>query len=352
MKEQEAHNEDEKTLQQWARVADCRRHASTPDVDAEWQRFRDRHIVIDSTNDKPKHHTIKVWMAALAGAAAMLVAVLIYTHVARAGWGEMEADKGVIVMRQSEGPQKVALTLGNRIVDVSHMDSLNLYENDMLIDGEPYVSNHPMESLSTPRGMDFKLVLQDGTEVWLNAESTIEFPSSFVSSDQRYVKLKGEAYFKVAHDEKKPFVVTLGDKEIRVLGTEFDARNYDAEMPMVALVKGSIELCSNGVCQLIKPGQSATWGEGESPQIQDIDTYNVTQWVEGLFYYDEQTLVEMLVDVARWYNVGVRFANRQHSKHKVHFSASRTDELSQILEDLQTVCGFNIALEGREIVVY
>lgn len=341
---------DEKMLQRLARIADCRRRTADPDVDAEWERFMAKHIAPEASQRKAS--VVSLWLAALAGAAAMFIGVVLYSHFSGQTSGKWADSEGVIVMRHSEGPQLVTLQLGSRMMDVSNMDSLNLHKQEIIVDDKQLADDRQIQTLSTPRGMDFKLILQDGTEVWLNAESTISFPCSFASSDTRQISLKGEAYFKVAHNEQKPFIVQVGDKEVRVLGTEFNVRSYSAEASMVALVEGSIELCEQGQRQMLKPGQGAIWSEGEQATIQEIDTYNVTQWIEGLFYFDEQPLDELFIEVARWYNVGIRFANRQHTKSKVHFSASRTDSLEQILADLQTVCGFKIAREGKDIVVY
>ena len=354
-------HQDERMLQQWARVADCRRHTADPDVDAEWARFKSKHI---ETTEKPhevKHVRLKLWLSAISGAAAMLIGILLLPYIYHQFFTN-EADLGLVVMRHDESPQLVTMKLGTRMIDMSGMDSLNLRDNEIILEAPSAVTHAQhasqteksgqMQRLSTPRGMDFKLTLQDGTEVWLNAESTIEFPTSFVSDNTRRIIMTGEAYFKVARDESKPFVVNVGDKEVRVLGTEFDIRNYEKEPTMVALVKGSIALCSDGVCHMLKPGEGATWRNNNEAKVQEIDTYTVTQWVDGLFYFDEQPLDEILIDVARWYNVGIRFVNRQHSKYKIHFSASRTDTLDQLLEDLQVVCGYKITLEGKDIVVY
>lgn len=98
-----------------------------------------------------------------------------------------------------------------------------------------------MQKLSTPRGMDFKVILSDGSEVWLNAESSLEFPSAFTSKERR-VNLKGEAYFKVARNEQNPFIVTTDKMQVRVLGTEFNFRSYVSELSHVSLVSGSVEV--------------------------------------------------------------------------------------------------------------
>ena len=343
---------DDRLLQQLARIADARQHTTEPDVDAEWEHFKATHIDADETPRKARFVQLKMWGAALAGAAAMLIGVIFYSQFTRQMNTQADDADELLVMHHRDDPQLVTMSLGARTVDMSGRDSLNLRDNTVIIDGRRIEESGQMQSLTTPRGMDFKLILQDGTEVWLNAESTIDFPTSFVSNDTRRVNLKGEAYFKVAHDETKPFIVYVGDKELRVLGTEFDVRCYSTENPLVALVNGSIVLCGQGSCLKLKPGEGATWKEGDAAQMQPVDTYSVTQWVDGLFYFDEQSLDELLMEVARWYNVGVRFVNRQHAKDKMHFSASRTDPLEQLLEDLQVVCGYKIALEGNDVVVY
>lgn len=347
MTETEKHT-DEQELQQWARIADCRRHTAIPDVDAEWERFKAKHI---ETGRGQKARIVQLWLSALAGAAAMLVGVILYNHLPHNDGSDDDIASELFVMHHSEGPQLVTLSTGAQIVDVSSTDSLN-YQKKSFGVKETSHENNEIQSLTTPRGMDFKLTLQDGTEVWLNAESTIDFPASFVSSNVRQVCLKGEAYFRVAHNESKPFIVHVGDKEVKVLGTTFNVRYYSSAPPLVALVEGSIELSGQGESQMLKPGQGATWDKDGQLNMKDIDTYTVTQWVDGLFYFDEQPLSEVLIEVARWYNVGIRFANRQHAKCEVHFSASRTDSLQQLLKDLQVVCGFKISLESNDIVVY
>ncbi len=347
MADTEKHN-NEQELQRWARIADCRRHTTIPDVDAEWERFRDKHI---DTDKGQRVRIMHLWLSALAGAAAMLVGVILTTFIHKMPADGDDIASDLFVMHHSEGPQLVTLSTGTQIVDVSSRDSLDYQRKSS---GAKDISHKTYEtqSLTTPRGMDFKLTLQDGTEVWLNAESTIDFPASFVSSNVRQVSLRGEAYFKVAHNESKPFIVHIGDKEVKVLGTAFNVRYYSSVPSLVALVEGSIELSGQGESQMLKPGQGAIWNEDGQLDVKDIDIYAVTQWVDGLFYFDEQPLSDVLIEVARWYNVGIRFANRQHAKCKVHFSASRTDSLQQLLTDLQMVCGFKISLEDNNIVVY
>lgn len=362
---------DDKMLLQLAKMADCRSRASVPDVDAAWDRFRSKHIEAgqnvvkmraekaEKTENSDRAKTLKMWLSAIAGAAAMLVGVIIYNM-----WND---SYKYLALEYDETPRMITLSSGNgQLEDLTDKDSVSFFTNDVknnasvAADGEMLAQNaandqqsESMQTLSTPRGMDFKITLHDGTEVWLNAESTIEFPSAFTSAE-RNVNLRGEAYFKVARNESKPFNVNLGDKTIRVLGTEFNVRNYAAEQSEVVLVKGSVQLCNADGEEEAKltPGKGAYWMGDKEVAVREADTYAATQWIDGLFYFEEHSLGVVLREVGRWYNYGVQFENGKHLNYKIHYSADRNDDIEHIIDDLNTLCGFKIALDNKNIVVY
>lgn len=338
-------NKEDKKLQQLARMADCRSRVSVPDIDTEWDAFRQKHIVQKQSN------ILKMVGSALAGAAAMFVGAVIFFNL-------YATEEELIALQYDDTPQHITLSADGKMEDLSTKDSISFLSTMKPIGANtsPSTTNIvscAMQCLSTPRGMDFKITLQDGTEVWLNAESSIEFPSAFTGSDRR-VNLKGEAYFKVAHNAYKPFIVNLGDKTIHVLGTEFDVRNYASERSSVVLVNGSVQLRDTNGNQeaTLTPGQGAVWSEGSSLNVHDVDTYGVTQWIEGLFYFEEHSLGEVLREIGRWYNYGVVFKNNDHISYKIHFSASRNEDIQHVIDDLNTLCRFKLTIENKNIVVY
>lgn len=199
--------------------------------------------------------------------------------------------------------------------------------------------------------MDFKIILPDSSEVWLNAESTIEFPVAFQQGERR-VLLHGEAYFKVARNEQMPFVVHTDRMKVSVLGTEFNLRAYDANASSVALVKGSVQVYSEQGQVLLAPGQEAQCTPEGAVHVHAIDPYGVTQWTEGLFYFDEMPLVEVLKELGRWYNLGVVFHRRELMGMKMHFSASRTDDIDTAIRNLNRLRKVRITIEEENIVVY
>ncbi len=202
--------------------------------------------------------------------------------------------------------------------------------------------------------MDFKVILPDGSEVWLNAESTIEFPAAFIGNE-RQVLLKGEAYFKVARDEDCPFVVISNQMKVRVLGTEFNFRSYTSEASHVSLIKGSVEILRPDAEKaevVLEPGQGA-WRDADGEiHVQEVDTYAVTQWVDGFFYFDDIPLVQILCELGRWYNLGVVFRNKSAMHAKMHFSASRNGDLEQTINNLNRMRKGRVSVEGTDIVVY
>lgn len=340
---------DELRLQQLARMAKCRKSVSQPDVDASWQKFRSEHIDVRKQN---RSRSLRMWASALAGAAAMFIGFVVYINF-------FSDSEKLVALQYDETPQQITLTDGGVMSDLSSKDSISFLVSDKHKTSTVTSSNvrnakeEKLQCLSTPRGMDFKITLQDGTEVWLNAESSIEFPSAFHGTERK-VNLKGEAYFKVAHNASMPFIVNLGDKTVHVLGTEFDVRNYASEQSSVVLVKGSVLLCDEHGKEeaTLIPGQGATWTEGNNVNVHEVDTYGTTQWIDGLFYFEEHSLGVVLREVGRWYNYGVVFKNDKHINYKIHFSASRNDGVESIIDDLNTLCGFKLTIENKNIVVY
>lgn len=335
-------------LEQLAKMAYHRNHVSVPDVYTEWDKFCHVHI---EEPQKQKRRTLLMWGAALSGAAAMFVGFFIYISF-------FYSSYNLVALQYDDTPQLITLSLDDEIQDLSNIDSISFLSSATTADNRIIHDAHSakeekLQCLSTPRGMDFKLILQDGTEVWLNAESSIEFPATFLGGDRK-VSLRGEAYFKVAHNEEKPFIINLGDKFVHVLGTEFNVRNYASENTQVALVNGSIRLYDENDENkiVLQPGQNAIWDENGKIHIQDIDTYNITQWIDGFFYFDEQPLGLILREVGRWYNYGVVFKNKSRMDYILHFSALRNDSIERVIDDLNTICGFKLSVENKNIVVY
>lgn len=344
-----------------ARMAEKRKKVVCPDSEQAWQALK-KAKEAQSVANKRKTEAWRIWGVALIGAAAMLAGIILFNYLFPTG---NEGTEAVVAMRYDETPQSITLQNKDRLVDLSNKDSISFLASvakgtvTQDISPEQAVSQRPSsvtktQKLSTPRGMDFKVILPDGSEVWLNAESTIEFPAAF-SGKERNVTLKGEAYFKVARNEQSPFIVTSDKITVRVLGTEFNFKSYASETTHVSLVKGSVEvLHPNREQPEIKlvPGQDAWCDETGTINVRKIDIYAVTQWVNGFFYFDNLPLVEILRELGRWYNLGVIFRNPAYMHYKIHFSASRNEDIHQAVENLNRLRKVQVKIEDTNLVIY
>lgn len=161
-------------------------------------------------------------------------------------------------------------------------------------------------TMSTPRGRQFRVTLPDGTGVWLNAASSIKYPTVF-SGNIRQVYITGEVYFEVAKNEKMPFRVNANNREtVDVLGTEFNVSAYDNDATInTTLVSGVVRVAST----ILKPGQQAQMTNTNSPRklnvINDADLDKILAWKKGIFNFDDVSLQEVMKQLERWYNIEV-----------------------------------------------
>ncbi len=188
------------------------------------------------------------------------------------------------------------------------------------------------QTLQTPRGKDFQVVLADGTRVWLNAETQLRYPATFDGQERR-VELTGEACFEVTRDEQRPFVVSAGGMDIRVLGTRFNVRSYDPSDRHVTLVSGKVELTDDVRGSVVlQPGEDLTYAENGEHAITQVNTTAYTAWTDGMFYFEDAPLEEIMRALGRWYNVNIDLRSRKElAELRLHFWADRDSTLPEVL---------------------
>jgi ferric-dicitrate binding protein FerR (iron transport regulator) len=187
----------------------------------------------------------------------------------------------------------------------------------------------------------------------MNADSQLEFPEHF-SGARRTVRLTGEAYFEVAKDRKHPFVVESPYFTTTVLGTTFNVRAYSPSDASVALVEGRVSVKPNagGRALVMNPGQLASMKAGQKGlSLTTVDTYSYTQRKDGFFYFPDDTMREIMVELGRWYNKTVVFEEAGDMDMRLHFVAERSQSLPQIINSLSEMDGVDIVLGSNEIVV-
>lgn len=189
------------------------------------------------------------------------------------------------------------------------------------------------QTLTTPRGKSFQLILSDGTKVWINAESSLRYPVVFNGAERR-VELKGEACFEVSKDEDCPFIVSADGMDTRVLGTKFNVRSYKTEDRHVTLIEGKVQVTNphSRRSVVLQPGQDLTYGENEAEQISYVNLAAYTAWTEGLFYFEDAPLKEIMTSLGRWYNVDIDFEQVELYDIRLNFWADRNAQLEEALE--------------------
>ena len=207
--------------------------------------------------------------------------------------------------------------------------------------------------LATDRGGEYQLVLSDGTRVFLNAVTSLKYPVVFGGGERR-VELDGEAYFEVAADSARAFVVEVGDMEVEVYGTSFDVTTfYEGEVRTV-LVEGSVgvrEPGSGKVCRIV-PGQMAVYDrEDRSIAVKETDVTLYTAWKEGLFRFEEVRLEDIMETLSRWYDVDVFFDDDALRHTLFTGDLKRYDNIGVHLRMLEMTTNVAFEVKGNAVFV-
>jgi len=316
-------------------------------------------------------HPLRRW--GWVAAAAVLVGLVVTGARYFIQQGKTSVDKVVVINDVMPGSHKAVLTLadGSKITlddagngelarqpgaTVVKLDSGSLVYKEQPADGK-LVFN----TLATPRGGQYRLVLPDGTVVWLNAASSITYPTAF-SGRERSVETSGEVYFEVARNEQRPFVVKTGRQQTIVLGTHFNINAYKDEAAInTTLLEGAIKVVQlgtdgslSGKAMLPKPGQQTSYDlQTGQMQVKPANTAMVIAWKNGLFSFEKAGIQEVMRQLSRWYNVDIIYEGNITTQT---FSGDiyRNLGLSKALEMLGFV-GFHFEMQngpaGKSIIV-
>lgn len=207
--------------------------------------------------------------------------------------------------------------------------------------------------VEVPRGGEYQLVLSDGTRVWLNSESSIKYPVVF-KGDKRIVKVAGEAYFDVAHNKERPFIVVAGHTKVQVLGTEFNVRAYrDEDFIATTLVEGSVRAWyKEGTAETLKPSQQYMYDIKENKHIvKNVDIELYTSWRMGLFVFQKQKLEDILNTISRWYDVEFFFENNDVRNIEFTGRLKRYESARNLLKILEEMEDVKFRIKGKVVFV-
>mgnify|MGYP001039026423 FL=1 len=205
-------------------------------------------------------------------------------------------------------------------------------------------------TLTVPRGSKpMKLLLADGSEVWLNVASSITYPTAFAGKERR-VSVSGEAYFEIAHDASKPFVVHNGSMDVQVLGTHFNVNAFedDDSNIKVTLLEGAVKINNGNSKAFLKPGQQALVSN-EVKVVDNVDLDKVMAWKNGYFQFDKATLQSVLKQMSRWYDVEVIYQGKNKPREFIG-EIERDLSLSEVLKFLE-IYNVNFTIEGKKLII-
>lgn len=307
---------------------------------------------------------IRLWplMAAVGTIAACLILILYYPLP--------EIPEGstvknlALVDKILPGTNKAVLTLSNgsrinltdgengSLAEENHIVINKTAEGQVIYSAAEKTSAVVFNTITTPRGGQYAIVLSDGTKVFLNAQSSITFPTSFPGAE-RLVKINGEAYLEVAHNRSMPFRVETKGQIVEVLGTHFNINSYDDE-PLIrtTLLEGSVKVESGSSKVLLKPGEQSQLDKTENGSKISVRTVNLEEvmaWKNGIFEFDEASIEDVMRKTARWYDINVSYVGKAPDI-RISGRISRKVDFSGLIQLLEFE-GIKFRIEGKNIAI-
>lgn len=232
--------------------------------------------------------------------------------------------------------------------DVTKASKGQIIYSDAKSDGEIVDSQN---NITIPNGGQWQLVLPDGSKVWLNSSTSLDFPTTFKNHAQRIVHLDGEAYFEIAKDKAHPFIVKSKQQEVTVLGTHFNINSY-ADEPTIktTLAEGKIQiLIKSGAEKILMPGEQASVSDNKLA-ITTVDVEETLAWKNGYFRFNDEDIQSIMRKLSRWYNVEVSYTANTPNQ-RLNGKISRSKNIDQVLKALEATKTVHFKVQGRRVFV-
>lgn len=303
----------------------------------------------------------RIWWRVAAAVAILAVGLGLYFYMLPSRPGKtgptvvqtpaiIQPGQNGAVLTLADGRQVVLDSLGNGVVAQQSGATAVLQDGRLVYDpGKDASGAIVYNTMRTPRGRQFQLTLPDGTRVWLNAASSIRYPTTF-SGTERTVDVKGEAYFEVAANPSQPFYARINDStRVAVLGTSFNVNAYANEATInTTLLDGKVNLVLTAGTVPLRPGQQAQVQGGNTKVVQ-ADVEQVMAWKNGQFYFEGASLAEIMRQIERWYDVAVIYP-QGIPEITLHGKMTRGVTLQGLLRGLQSL-GLHTDLTGNTLVI-
>ena len=210
-------------------------------------------------------------------------------------------------------------------------------------------------SIYIPRGGYYRVILSDGTQVYLNSDTKIKYPVQFIGKT-REVSIQGEAFFKVTKNKHQPFIVKTSNQSIKVLGTEFNISAYkDDNFTNTTLVEGKVALQYKDVKKkniVLKPGENAFFNkQNKKLEINNVNTYNYTAWIKGRFVFERESLDNIMTKLSRWYDVKVFYFDDKAKTYNFSMDIKKENSIHQILNLLEKASDLKFKIKDKTLLI-
>lgn len=334
--------------------------------------FRKILLTRNRQNKEAPQGTLRRWAKPVTVAAAaiaiggFLLVALLYSSQHSVTPGTMSTPSAAVAGTAPPAIAKPVITLGNgqRIVldsagygqlamqgsaSISKLSEGQIrYANDGVAGEDlPLVYN----SVVVPKGsLVVSLILEDGTQVWMNAGSSMRYPAVF-GRGMRKIEVSGEVYFDVAKDKSRGFVVQAGTVLTEVLGTRFNIRAHgDEEDPRITLIEGAVKVTSGADARLLKPGEQAVATPASRLSVNNVDPSQVLAWKEGRFQFNGDDIQTVMREIARWYDLDITYEGDTVQEH-FRGGISRNVDASSVFKMLAATDAVHFKISGKKVVV-
>lgn len=263
------------------------------------------------------------------------------------------------VLTLADGSKIVLEDAGNGVIANEGVSEISKTSEGQLVyntDRSAKDNNIKYNEIAIPRGGEYRIVLPDGTKVWLNSSSALKYPAQFIGKE-RSVELTGEGYFEVAKNAKQPFKVKVKDMEVQVLGTHFNVSAYQDDASIITtLLEGSVNISGKTGHAKLKPGEQSVYANNNI-EVSAANTEEAIAWKNGYFRFNNEDIESIMKKVSRWYNVDIEY--RGDVKGKTFWGTfSRTKSIAELLANLELTESIKFKIvpgdasgKGRRVIV-
>jgi transmembrane sensor len=301
----------------------------------------------------------KQWMAAAAAVLLLVSAGLFLLPGEKPSKPELLSQKATaaggtdslqhaVGLYLEDGRQINLTDSNNRIINLGNA-ALNTGKDGLQLQSAA-TGTLAWSTVNVPAKLDYRIVLSDGSEVWLNSSSSLRFPLHF-SDTVREVFLQGEAFFKVAKNAKQPFIVHSPRAAIRVLGTSFNVHAYHSSQAIISLVEGSVKTSSkaHSVETTLRPGLEAVIDSAQHTKVRSFRQATTLSWMKGLYYFHDKPLAEIGEVLQRWHGLSLVFSDPSLAQMPVTGAIEKNQPLTDFLSSLQTTAGIKAEIRQNQI---